>query len=155
MRRLRLADKAPPYDTKGILTRKPHPYRACSAVARRFSCLDRLLPDVNFAVLHRSEPFDPVVEQIGQATPKALGFLVPEIADVKGRVFGRLSCAPRACCYRVINCRSMALSDRKPAEARAIGRTAQGSERRQFRALSEEIRPYFSPAGSVSTTPVK
>jgi hypothetical protein len=49
----------------------------------------------------------------------------------------------------------MALSDRKPAEARAIGRTAQGSERRQFRALSEEIGPYFSPAGSVSTTRVK
>ena len=49
----------------------------------------------------------------------------------------------------------MALSDRKPAEVRVIGRTAQGSERRQFRALSEEIGPYFSPASSVSTTPVK
>jgi hypothetical protein len=46
----------------------------------------RLLPDANFAVLDRPEPSDPVIEQIVQATPKALGLLVPKIADVEGRV---------------------------------------------------------------------
>jgi hypothetical protein len=48
-----------------------------------FHFLDRVLAGANLAVFHRPESFDPVVEQIVQASAEAFGLLVSEIADVK------------------------------------------------------------------------
>jgi predicted DNA-binding ribbon-helix-helix protein len=45
-----------------------------------------MLTELDLAVLNRTEPFDPVVEQIIQSPPKPLTLLVAEIADVKQSV---------------------------------------------------------------------
>jgi hypothetical protein len=48
--------------------------------------LGRVPASANLATFHLPESFDPIVEQIVQATAEALGLLVSEIADVERRI---------------------------------------------------------------------